>query len=437
MPTVLMFWRVAPLLCWSVAAYSASPISEASPLFENSDFESGDLAPWTVEGEAFRRQPTKGDNPTARNREPSLHEGEFWIGGFENYSGRSGQPGDVGDDDATGALISPAFEINEKYLSFLVGGGERPGELGVKLVCDGREVELATGGNSESMTRCNADVSAFIGKRARLVVYDNARGRWGHLNVDGFVASAEPLPDESKGFAFTPPLAADGYPDIGYSEPLRPQFHFTSGKNWLNDPNGMVFDGGKYHLFFQHNPAAPVWGNMTWGHAVSPDRVHWKQLPHALLPYRVDGRVGTIFSGTAVVDHNNSLGVQKGAQKTLCAFFTFATEPKFYQAMAYSTDGGASWTYWNEGRAVVPNQGFDPGERDPKVFWHEPNKQWVMSLWVQSNPGRVRIFTSTNLTDWEFASDLMRDWAFECMDVLFYSTADGGERAVIYDASFD
>ncbi|QDV73959.1 glycoside hydrolase family 32 protein [Botrimarina mediterranea] len=254
---------------------------------------------------------------------------------------------------------------------------------------------------------------------------------------DALVTSSEPISDTTKAFAFDPAIKAEAYADIDYREPLRPQFHFSSGRNWLNDPNGMVHDGEKYHLFFQHNPAAPVWGNMTWGHAVSTDMVHWKQQPHALLPYRVDGRAGTIYSGTAIVDHNNSLGVQQGSQKTLCAFYTFATEPKFYQAMAYSTDSGESWTYWNEGRAVVPHQGFDNGERDPKVFWHEPSRRWVMSLWVQSNPGRVRFFTSENLTDWEFASDLMRDWAFECMDMVFYPGADGEQQAVIYDASFD
>ena len=96
----------------------------------------------------------------------------------------------------------------------------------------------------------------------------------------------------------------ESYSDENYDHPLRPQFHFTSLKGWNNDPNGMVFYDGEYHLYFQHNPLDVVWGNMTWGHAVSKDMVHWKQLNHAILPYKD----GTIFSGTAVVDHNNSLG---------------------------------------------------------------------------------------------------------------------------------
>ena len=114
-------------------------------------------------------------------------------------------------------------------------------------------------------------------------------------------------------------------------------------------------------------------GNMSWGHAVSKDMVHWEQLPHAILPYGG----GTIFSGTAAVDHNNTLGKQKGDVKTLLACFTLAKRP-FYQALAYSTDKGRTFELLNEGKAVVPNQGLDRGERDPKIFWHEPSKKWVM-----------------------------------------------------------
>jgi len=408
-------------------------------LFPNANFESGTLAGWRVEGEAFQVQPTKGDNPAVRNRETSNHEGEYWIGGYENYTGTIGKPGAIRGDSLTGTLTSPEFKITKPFITFLIGGGDLPGQMGVKLICEGQEIELASGVDSETMVKQSSDVTKFLGKSARLVIFDNATGGWGHINVDAFTASDKAVPDTTKEFAFTDGISAVAYPDTGYDQPLRPQFHFSSRQNWLNDPNGMVFDGEKYHLFFQHNPKGTGWGNMTWGHATSPDMVHWTQRDHALLPYRIDRRAGTIFSGTAIVDHNNSLGKQVGDTKTLCAFFTFANKPTFYQAMAYSTDSGVSWTYWNEGRAVVPNQGFDSGERDPKVFWHETSQRWVMVLWVQKKPGRVRFFTSKNLTDWEFASDLMRDWAFECMDLVFLPV--DGDRAntkcLIYDASFD
>lgn len=235
----------------------------------------------------------------------------------------------------------------------------------------------------------------------------------------------------------------ESYKDVGYDQALRPQFHFTSLKNWLNDPNGMVYYDGEYHLFFQHNPKDIHWGNMTWGHAVSKDMVHWKQLPHAILPYGG----GTIYSGTAVVDHNNSLGKQTGDIKTLVAFFTFAKKP-FYQAAAYSNDRGRTFNLVNEGKPVVPNQGFDLEERDPKVFWHEASKKWVMILWVKKGaneggpaekPGKVRFFTSDNLTDWKFASDFNREWVYECMDFVELPV-DGNpnnKKWLLYDASFD
>ncbi len=223
-----------------------------------------------------------------------------------------------------------------------------------------------------------------------------------------------------------------------YNQANRPQFHFTSQKGWLNDPNGMVFDGKNYHLYFQHNPESTEWGNMTWGHAVSPDMVHWKQPDHAIKPYSVDGRQGTIYSGSAIVDQNNVLGKQVGDTKTIVAMYTFASDPKFYQSMAYSTDGGVTYTKWNEGRAVIPHQGYDSGERDPRIFWNEESGQFVTVLWLAQNPGRFRFFVSKNLIDWKFASDFVAPWPFECPDI-FFLPLDGDKsktKCVITDAGF-
>ena len=118
-----------------------------------------------------------------------------------------------------------------------------------------------------------------------------------------------------------------------YTERYRPQFHFTAKVNWLNDPNGCVFYDGEWHLFFQHNPAGVEWGNMTWGHAVSTDLVHWRQLPHALKPYGD----GTIFSGSVVSDSKNTTGFGDGCASPLVAAFTHAKKP-FGQAIAFSND---------------------------------------------------------------------------------------------------
>jgi len=426
-------------LLLSVTSFFIASLPADELLFPNSDFESGTLANWTVEGDAFQVQPTKGDNTQARNRGPANMQGNWWIGGYEKHNGKVGKPGDTVGDQLTGTLTSCEFTIKRPYLTFRIGAGNLAGKVGVRLLVDTEVIELATGVDDETMVIHSSDVHTHVGKKARLQIFDSATDGWGHINADDFRAADEPKRDPSKDFAIDPEISTSGYPEVGYDQPNRPQFHFMSKKNWLNDPNGMVFDGTNYHLFFQHNPESTVWGNMTWGHAVSPDTIHWKQLDHALLPYRVDRRSGTIFSGTAVMDHNNSLGKQVGETPTMVAFFTFAAKPKFYQAMAYSTDLGKTWTYWNEGRAVVDNQGFDNGERDPKVFWHDESQQWVMALWVQEKPGRVRWFTSQNLVNWEFASDLMRDWAFECVDVVFL-LVDGDKnnmKCLVYDASFD
>ncbi len=237
----------------------------------------------------------------------------------------------------------------------------------------------------------------------------------------------------------------ESYSNIKYDESLRPQFHFSSKKNWINDPNGMVYYKGEYHLFFQHNPKSIHWGNMTWGHAVSKDMVHWQQLRHAILPY---GK-GTIFSGTAAVDFPNSLGKNTEEQKAIVAYFTHAQNDNkdlFYQAGAFSTDKGRTFQLIDGGRPLVPNQGFDRGERDPKIFWHAPTKKWVLILWIKrankkqyDDLGKVRFFGSTDLKKWEKLSDFDRKWVYECMD-LVELRVDGNpnnKKWLIFDASFD
>jgi len=225
------------------------------------------------------------------------------------------------------------------------------------------------------------------------------------------------------------------YKDVGYDQVLRPQFHFTSRKNWLNDANGMVYYDGEWHLYFQHCALGVNRGPKSWGHAVSADMVHWTQLPHAILPYDK----GAIWSGTAVVDHNNSLGKQIGDTKTIVAYFTTTWKEGFFQAMAYSTDRGRTYRLHNKGNAVVPNQGIMKGERDPKVFWDAENKKWKMLLILGGKQRIIRIFESDNMVDWEKAGDITRKWAAECID-LFRLPVDGDNdnmKWVIADASFD
>ena len=198
-----------------------------------------------------------------------------------------------------------------------------------------------------------------------------------------------------------------------YKEAYRPQFHFTPKTNWTNDPNGLIHYKGEFHLFFQHNPFGIDWGNMTWGHAVSPDLVHWKQLPHALHP----DELGTIFSGSGVVDWNNTGGFQTGDEAVLVNFYTsagsHAPEPvPFTQSIAYSNDRGRSWTKY-EGNPVIEH--IVGSNRDPKVIWHEPTQKWVMALYLDKNA--YALFGSTNLKEWTRLSDLQIPDT-ECPDIF-------------------
>jgi len=207
-----------------------------------------------------------------------------------------------------------------------------------------------------------------------------------------------------------------------FAEQHRPQFHFSPDSMWMNDPNGMVYYEGEYHLFYQHYPDSTVWGPMHWGHAVSTDLVHWEHLPIALYP----DSLGYIFSGSAVVDWNNTSGLGTTENPPLIAIFTHhdpegaeaGTDTYQYQSIAYSTDNGRSWTKY-QGNPVVPNPGIRDF-RDPKVFWHGPSEKWVM---IFAAADRVRLYTSLDLKSWEFASEFGADagshgGVWECPDLF-------------------
>ena len=202
-----------------------------------------------------------------------------------------------------------------------------------------------------------------------------------------------------------------------YHEKYRPQFHFTARKNWLNDPNGLVYYQREYHLFFQHNPAGLSWGNMTWGHAVGPDLLHWQQLDNALSP----DRLGTIFSGSAVVDWDNTAGFQTGAEKVLVCIFTSAGKP-FTQSIAFSNDRGRTWTKYAHNPVLSHIAGDN---RDPKVFWHEPTRRWIMALYLDGE--HYALFASPNLKEWTKLSDVPAPGGSECPD-LFELPIEGNPR---------
>ncbi len=208
-----------------------------------------------------------------------------------------------------------------------------------------------------------------------------------------------------------------------YSEKYRPQFHFTPEKNWANDPNGLVFYEGEYHLFYQYNPYGDKWGHMSWGHAVSNNMLHWKHLPIAIEEY-LDPQTNDstmIFSGTAVVDKNNTSGLCEG-KDCLIALYTSNLHRDNkgltqHQSLAYSNDKGRTWKRYDKNPILdIQRKDF----RDPKVFWYAPQQKWVMAL-VVPDLYKVQLYQSKNLLQWDLmsefgkAGDTTRVW--ECPDL--------------------
>lgn len=224
----------------------------------------------------------------------------------------------------------------------------------------------------------------------------------------------------------TPPLTEttpSNGAQVSYNEPHRPRFHFTPPAHWMNDPNGMVYYEGEYHLFYQHYPDSSVWGPMHWGHAVSKDLVQWTHLPIALYP----DSLGYIFSGSAVVDWHNDSGFGQDGKPPLIAMYTYhdmagekAGRKDFQsQAIAYSNDRGRSWTKY-AGNPVLPNPGQVKDFRDPKLVRHEATGQWIVTLAVGDH---IEFWGSKDFKKWtklsEFGQNLgLHDNVWECPDLF-------------------
>ena len=207
--------------------------------------------------------------------------------------------------------------------------------------------------------------------------------------------------------------------DTTNREQFRPAYHHTPLWGWMNDPNGMFYKDGEWHLCYQFNPYGSLWENMTWGHSVSKDLIHWEALPNAVEP----DAIGTIFSGSCVVDKNNTAGYGKDA---IIAYYTSAGEAQT-QSMAYSTDGGRTFTKYEKNPVIVSNV---PDFRDPNFFWHEATQKWIMLLAAGQE---MQIYSSPNLKDWTMESSFGREYGnhdgvWECPDMMPLTVRGTGQQ---------
>lgn len=298
------------------------------------------------------------------------------------------------------------IKITKKYINFPIS--QKAERKTMELSVKGQEpcrfvIRLAEGEPDYWTFR---DVSALKGKTVTLT-YDGSEAALSKIYQDDRIAGEDEL----------------------YKERYRPQYHFTTRRGWINDPNGLVYYKGKYHMFYQHNPFEREWENMHWAHAVSTDLVHWQELPLALHP----DTLGTIFSGSAVIDYGNTAGWNgKDGSPTLVAFYTSAKGIQ-RQSVAYSLDEGLTFTKY-EGNPIIDSHAKwqTNDTRDPKVFWYAPGKHWVMVL--NERDGHS-IYNSVDLKNWTYESHVTGFW--ECPE-LFEVVVDGNggnKKWVMWGAS--
>ena len=446
------------------------------------DFESGSFENWTMEGDAFGETPEKGALP---GQQPLVGlEGKFLANSFHNGDDSRGtltsKPFRI-ERDYINFLIGGGMS-QDTYIELLVNGQSvhkthnlmesetlqlmswdvkaYKGQEAILRIVDNQRgswghilvdaIEQSNQYKSNIME--NYTLSYDISKKYLLLpIEDNAPETTVQLLVNGEkIGIAQNIRLAKTHIQYWLPLSIEAYKgkkislvfgqttksDIGinqikpsdtfdynYQETYRPNYHFTPPYGWMNDPNGMVYHNGEYHLFYQYNPYGARWGNMHWGHAVSEDMIHWRHLPVAIAP----DELGAIFSGSTVVDKHNTAGFGKGA---IVAFYTSAGQQQT-QSIAYSLDNGRTFTKYAH-NPVIPNPGIEDF-RDPKVFWYAPQNKWIMSLATSQT---ITFYTSKNLKQWEKLSEFGENigahtGVWECPD-LFPLVYEGKTKWVLF-----
>lgn len=412
-PSLRLLVRGSLLLTICLPSLSAAPRSDLSL----ASFETPAFGDWSVEGTAFGSAP---------------HQPKAGFSGREGaalaWSGGNGHA-------ATGRLLSSEFKVERRYVSFLVMGERNfPETLGVELLDGDRVVRAAAATEQSSFTFSDAgnavealhwrtwDVGDLAGKIVRLRINDQSPH--GAIAVDGFIQTDAPK---------SAPIDASRR----FHETYRPQFHYTPAVGWMNDPNGLLYYRGIWHLFHQHvDPADTA---TVWGHATSSDLFHWQQHA-AAIPQDSDD---SSYSGSGLVDRWNASGLKNGPHDPILLFYTRRPPgPKqvkapfplglrhMTQEMAYSTDGGVSWQRRKDNPILATP---DYRDRDPKVIYREASRTWFMVLPLSANNAdrpnaAYGIFKSGNLKDWQLIQRLGPDaWYWECPD-LFELPVDGDRK---------
>lgn len=457
------------------------------------NFDGGDYGDWQVVGEAFGTAPASGTLPGQMEVSGFLGAGlvDSFVGG-DRSTGTLTSPevvivkpfvnfliGGGGHDGTRFELLVDGRVVRvERGPNVVPGGSERldwaswdvSEFLGKKAIF--RVVDEETGGwghinvdeivlSDKKYAATDRIVEISVDRRHLLVpIKAGAPQRWARIEVDGKIerefeaefASASDVPDfyanidakdwqgkkislvvekarPEETFAETK-LSDEFYGgEPAYGEKYRPQFHFSPRRGWTNDPNGLVYYKGRYHLFYQHNPFAAKWGNMTWGHATSPDLLHWIEVPDALTP----DPLGTIFSGSGAVDWKNTTGFQTDPQgdPPLVFMFTYNGPNMRYgnpasQGLAYSLDGGETFVKY-DGNPTIPH--IVGGNRDPKIFWHEATSRWIAPLYMDGED--YSIFSSPDLKTWTKTCDVKNLGCSECPD-MFALPVDGDASKTLW-----
>lgn len=358
------------------------------------DFEGADYGGWTATGTAFGSGPAKGTLPN-----------QMSVGG---YAGNGLVNSYLGGDVSEGTLTSPEFPIERRRINLLIGGGRQPETLSVNLLVGGKVVRSATGIDSEFLAPVSWDVAEFAGKSAKIEIVDRANGGWGHLNVDQIVQSdTEPkVPPERETLLARAEASDAAAAARAAADPNRPTMHVLAPANWINDPNGLLYYKGYYHVFYQHNPYGDDWGNMHWGHVRSKDLAHWERLPIALWPSKTKGE-DHVFSGSAIVRKDG----------TPMIFYT-SIGPRFPEQWAAlpETDDLVVWQK-HPANPVVANAVHGDTKvhewRDPYVI-HDGDTTWMVcggnTNGNQGGEGSVFLYEAQDdsLTKWTYRGILFR-----------------------------